>query len=277
MFNKDNYMKFKENLQLQYPFLNIVSNNIWSFTDGNKGIFYVESKKPLSKEEKSSIDIFFSKYDFKCNFNGIEDQEFNRELLDFIFGYIDKFEEFTYSEDSNLTKDEEELQNRFDFFAYEVLRLACFEKKFYSNEQEYFENYTIYLSYKGIKIKVYLLFGFGSFFRVEKLDSEFESDLFLDLESILNEKTTVAQKLNLKSKMDFVNHFCTLSDIYTKNNLNIAMFLNTGILDMNNIFQVSFRDVKDKDLIVQLFKDSVDEIKFIKDDSSLPPFVCTFF
>ena len=109
------------------------------------------------------------------------------------------------------------------------------------------------------------------------MDSEFKSDLLLDLESILNEKITVAQKLNLKSKMDLLNHFCTLSDIYTKNNLNIGMWLNTGILSFKNIFQVVFRDTKDKDLILQLFKDNVDEIRFVEDDESLPPYVCTFF
>ena len=59
MFNREKYIEFKEYLQLKYLFLNIVSNNIGSFTDGDKGLFYIESIKPLSEDEKSSIDIFF--------------------------------------------------------------------------------------------------------------------------------------------------------------------------------------------------------------------------
>ena len=278
MFNREKYREFKKDLQLKYPFLNIVSNNLGSFIDGDKGIFFIESSKSLSEEEKSSIDTFFSKYDFKCSFQKINIMEFNKELLNFIFEYIDRFGSFTYSDDDiGANKDEEELNNRFNFFSDKVLKLAFFKNKFYNNDQDCFENYTVYLSYKGIKIKLYLLFGFGTIVRVEKLDSEFKSDLLLDLESILNEKITVAQKLNLKSKMDLLNHFCTLSDIYTKNNLNIGMWLNTGILSFKNIFQVVFRDTKDKDLILQLFKDNVDEIRFVEDDESLPPYVCTFF
>ena len=81
MFNREKYIEFKKDLQLKYPFLNIVSNNIGSFIDGDKGIFFIESSKSLSEEEKSSIDTFFSKYDFKCSFQKINIMEFNKESV----------------------------------------------------------------------------------------------------------------------------------------------------------------------------------------------------
>ena len=55
MFNREKYIEFKKDLQLKYPFLNIVSNNIGSFIDGDKGIFFIESSKSLSEEEKNRV------------------------------------------------------------------------------------------------------------------------------------------------------------------------------------------------------------------------------
>ena len=123
----------------------------------------------------------WNKYDMKL---------FNKELVEFIFSYIYRFEEYIDKEElaiaGIITKDEEELQLKFEEFVFEVLKICTREKRYYYDDSNYFENYTMYLTYKGEKIQVFVMYGQGNYFTVSRANEYFKNELGLDLEYIIN-------------------------------------------------------------------------------------------
>lgn len=90
-----------------------------------------------------------------------------------VFEYFSTHSEFNDLEDSivagKVTDQESlELQNTMEIFTYEMLRYCVFTNKFYSDEEDYFENYSLYLRYKGIDVIVFILYGQGSYFNIKK-------------------------------------------------------------------------------------------------------------
>lgn len=114
---------------------------------------------------------------------------FNEELVKYIFNYINEFGEYIDKEElaiaGKITKEEERLQLKFEEFVFNVLKICTKKKKYYYDESNYFENYNLYLSYKGNQIEVFVMYGQGNYFSVNAATEEYKQELTLDLENIV--------------------------------------------------------------------------------------------
>lgn len=112
----------------------------------------------------------------------------NKELVEFIFNYINKFGEYVDKEElafsGGITK-EEESQLKFEEFVFNVFKICTKQKKYYYDDSDCFENYTLYLNYKGNQIEVFAMYGQGNYFEVNPATEEYKQELSLDLEKIV--------------------------------------------------------------------------------------------
>lgn len=88
--------------------------------------------------------------------------------------YIDK-QEAAYA---GLVSDEEwKIQEIFDEFVFNILSICWRNKKYYIDEEDLFENYTLYIEHKNIKIIVFVLYGQGNYYHIEVNNNNFKEDL----------------------------------------------------------------------------------------------------
>ncbi|MEG0408323.1 MAG: hypothetical protein RR623_05560 [Bacilli bacterium] len=113
----------------------------------------------------------------------------NKELVEFIFNYINEFREYIDKEElaiaGGITKEEERLQLKFEEFVFNVLKICTKQKKYYYDDSNCFENYTLYLTYKGDQIEVFVMYGQGNYFEVNVATEEYKQEFSLDLEKIV--------------------------------------------------------------------------------------------
>ncbi|EDT73860.1 hypothetical protein [Clostridium butyricum] len=114
---------------------------------------------------------------------------FNEELVEFIFNYINEFGEYIDKEElaiaGKITKEEERLQLKFEEFVFNVLKICTKQKKYYYDNSNCFENYTLYLNYKSDQIEVFIMYGHGNYFEVNAATEGYKQELSLDLEKIV--------------------------------------------------------------------------------------------
>ena len=112
-----------------------------------------------------------------------------KELVEFIFNYIDKFNEYEDKEElaiaGLITSEEEKIQIRFEEFVFNILRICAKERKYYCDSKYEFENYTMYLKYKNQLITIFVMYGQGNYFYVKKGDNGYKKDFSMDLEGII--------------------------------------------------------------------------------------------
>lgn len=73
-----------------------------------------------------------------------------------------------------LTKEEEKLQLKFEEFVFNVLKICTKQKKYYYDDSNCFENYNLYLSYKGNGIEVFVMYVQGNYFEVNMATEEYK-------------------------------------------------------------------------------------------------------
>ena len=114
----------------------------------------------------------------------------NKELVTFIFDYFKYNDEYLDKEDffstsKGLSDDDIKTQKAFEDFTFTVLKYCTKLKKYFYNDKDDFENYTLYLKYKEQKITVLVLYGLGSFFSVTKAKDDYRDDLEVNVEDVL--------------------------------------------------------------------------------------------
>lgn len=113
----------------------------------------------------------------------------NKELVEFIFNYINEFGEYVDKEElafsGGISKEEEESQLKFEEFVFNVLKICTKQKKYYYDNSNCFENYTLYLNYKSDQIEVFIMYGQGNYFEVNAATEGYKQELSLDLEKIV--------------------------------------------------------------------------------------------
>lgn len=113
----------------------------------------------------------------------------DKDLVKFVFDYIYEFKEYEDKEElytAGLITDEEyKVQLKFEEFVFGVLKICAREKKYYHDSDSDFENYTMYLRYKSQQIKVFVMYGQGNYFYLNKRECDFREELELNLENVV--------------------------------------------------------------------------------------------
>lgn len=109
----------------------------------------------------------------------------NKLSVDVIFDYFKTNNEYIDLEDTIIsgksTEDEQKLQEVFEEFVFTMISICSKERLYYYDEEEYFENYTMYFTYSGIQINVFLMYGQGNFFHIYRDDLKYKKELEVDL------------------------------------------------------------------------------------------------
>lgn len=115
--------------------------------------------------------------------------KFTIDDVEVIFDYIENNRYYNDREDEaivgKLSNKELDLQVLIETFAFEMMAICAKLKKYYHDEDDYFENYTLYLKYNDIKICIYILYGQGNYFRMYKADDNFKEELCVDMKDII--------------------------------------------------------------------------------------------
>lgn len=86
---------------------------------------------------------------------------------------------------NTLSLEEMELQEDFEIFVYTILPKAIRLEKYIRDEENSFENYIIFINYNDYILRIFVMYGQGSYFRVDNSNIGFARNLELNLNEII--------------------------------------------------------------------------------------------